>query len=356
MCLALTTLIANYEIARHRFRFAVPLVLAALGEVVAIAIDHRTVDDVVRIVVAANAFAALVAGLDLALRPRLIKAIAALGIAIAGAGALSGCAAHATMQTAPTALVAAPQHAFRIAVLPDGRAAVLAGDHSSKGVWLVPMHAGPRTSFSVSNGATSIATTATGEILVGLAVGRAGAVEVWSSSGSKRATVPVSRPVVVIVGAERPLAIVSLGSVAAAEQLDVARGRVDRVVPLPPNVVWGADCRAGSEPAIVVADRTSAITVVRLSDAAHARAGSRGRTPVCLPGASLLCALSPLERSPETAFELLDLHTLLQAHELPTNRYAIAQALAPDGSIYLLDSGPRVSSVSRYARSALADT
>ena len=159
-----------------------------------------------------------------------------------------------------------------------------------------------------------------------------------------------------MTSAAKPLAIVARAGIAAAEELDLERARTERVIPLPPHVVWGAECLAGDERAVVVADTREVLTVVRLSDAMHAPAGSNGRAPVCLPDVRLLCAFSPLERSPETTFEILNLRTLLQTRELPTNRYAIAQALAPDGSIYLLDSGPRVSSVSRYARSALADT
>jgi O-antigen/teichoic acid export membrane protein len=55
--LAMTTILVNYNVARHRFAFLLPLLLIELFEIVAIYREHATIGEVVRIVLTADASA-----------------------------------------------------------------------------------------------------------------------------------------------------------------------------------------------------------------------------------------------------------------------------------------------------------
>ena len=57
--LAVLSVLVSYKIAIHRFDFVVPLALCATGEVVGISIYHRTLDDVIRVLIAGNLLASV---------------------------------------------------------------------------------------------------------------------------------------------------------------------------------------------------------------------------------------------------------------------------------------------------------
>jgi O-antigen/teichoic acid export membrane protein len=72
--LALTTIIANYNVGLHRFGFVVPLALVELGEIVAIYHYHATLRNIVTVVLSGHTFALVLVALAtlIAERPFLI--------------------------------------------------------------------------------------------------------------------------------------------------------------------------------------------------------------------------------------------------------------------------------------------
>jgi O-antigen/teichoic acid export membrane protein len=57
--LAILSVLVNYKIGIHRFDFILPLGLCAIGEVVGISISHRTLDDVIHVLIAGNFLAVI---------------------------------------------------------------------------------------------------------------------------------------------------------------------------------------------------------------------------------------------------------------------------------------------------------
>ena len=58
--LAATSVVSTYSIGIHRFAFVIPLLLVAVGEVVAVSQAHHTITELITMLLIANAVALVV--------------------------------------------------------------------------------------------------------------------------------------------------------------------------------------------------------------------------------------------------------------------------------------------------------
>lgn len=177
----------------------------------------------------------------------------AFGIGFLGAG-LMGCGSAAVssvsagpskpQSTKPSKVLAVPSGVVGASSpLPNGTLWVLAGNVASKGIFQVELSGGKIVaSISVSNNASAIAQSQTGEIGIGIATPQGGgALEFHSGvTGSLVSTVPLSGPVVALcAGSDGKtfFALTKVGSGTSVSIVDDSTGKVISTVPSPASSI-----------------------------------------------------------------------------------------------------------------------
>ncbi len=278
-----------------------------------------------------------------------IGLISGLTLLLAGCGVASAAHHPATKKQAavtakPQAIYATPKDTLGItAPLPNGQLWLVAGNASSKGIYVLNLPSKKiGTSTSVSNAASAIAEASTGVIGLGMATSTSGAVEFLNgSTGSPINTVAVSGPVESVAAGDNGVTFYALNGNATARAVAIINSHTDKVtqsVPAPKDGV--AVVSSPNQQSLYILEPNGNVDEVASPSGqleSLFTVGHSGYAETLSPGGNTLYVLKGQGSTRNVA--VVDVNTEKVTEVLPAPKNANSLSLSPNGSTLYIGAG-----------------
>ena len=269
----------------------------------------------------------------------------ACGFAVA---AIVACTPSAQQQSRT---IAAPSEA--VDLTPFGSSfAVLAGTAESRGVFLIDASSGNViSSFGVTGEADAISRDSNGSLLLGVSASsgsrNVGAIEFWSPAGKKLHVLPLSDAVAGLTDpvGNHVFALVGSRTVRVAADIDLARSRVARIIPLSASIDHLAACTVNGQSYLLESNTAARQLVIRNLNHGTERAIDEAASDItCAPKTKSLFGL--LEAFGSKSLVVQTFPRGLALSQLPASVDALALRVTPSGdNVGILNSAGDRSSI-----------
>lgn len=276
-------------------------------------------------------------------RRRSVRLLTGAGVALTLA-ACSSSGANSPNAAATAAHAAAPHHIFTAPAglvsaaqpQPNGTMWLLAGSAASKGLYALDVANGKMlNSTSVSNAASTVAQSASGQLALGLATPTSGAVELLNgSTGAVTTTVPVGAPVRQVVPGANGTTYYVLNATSTSASVAVVSAQPAKVtssVPVPLDTVSVAV--SPDQQSLYALEPTGLVDQISLGTGhvlARFPIGHSGRFLALSPSGNTLYALKGIGTTCNVAEVNVATEAVKSALPAPSN--CVGMVLSPDGA------------------------